>query len=348
MSVWDSFYRLDYLDIGFYSNLSAKKATIYGNGKNQVELYFKVKILDKNNNPIDIPDEELINNIYLVNYIDGNKNINPWIQTSRKDDYVKVISWDVQSSDKPVEVYSGEKVLKYYLSVPTGNNGIDISAEIHIPGVGDFNTSSTGTATKNGPRGEVGSTFISPKFVHVNSIPAVDYTRSENFRIELGYEEYRNSFKWETRIDKDNNFTYQDNGKVWRQVVKLFPVKDMGNQTFKHCSINSDESTELKDGQISLGRVNWKELSYDGFKNGISGPGNADWMKIYPFAVIQSIKRGAKKNNTEVNVWFTPRKSNNYDFRLDGNFVLKDEKHTYLAFHKTTLLSHLNQQHRLN
>lgn len=65
MSIWDKFYRLDILDIGFYDNTSAQKATIYANGKNQVEFYIKIKIVDKNNNPIDIPDNELIKNIYL-------------------------------------------------------------------------------------------------------------------------------------------------------------------------------------------------------------------------------------------------------------------------------------------
>lgn len=47
MSVWDNFWRLDTLDIGFYDNTSAQKATIYANNKNQVEFYIRVKIVDK-------------------------------------------------------------------------------------------------------------------------------------------------------------------------------------------------------------------------------------------------------------------------------------------------------------
>lgn len=55
-------------------------------------------------------------------------------------------------------------MVKYYLSASESNRNIDISVGIHIPGVGEFNTSQNGTSTKNGPRGKSGSVFISPKY----------------------------------------------------------------------------------------------------------------------------------------------------------------------------------------
>ncbi|HGJ5874403.1 MAG TPA: hypothetical protein ACHBZA_15205 [Arsenophonus apicola] len=184
MSVWDNFWRLDTLDIGFYDNTSAQRATIYANEKNQVEFYIKVKIVDKNNNPLDIPDKELINNIYLVHYADGNTNLHPWKATSNKNDYAKVVAWNAQLSEPKIETYAGEKMVKYYLSASESNRNLDISAGIYIPGVGQFDTSQNGTNTKNGPRGESGSVFVSPKYKQVKSIPAIDYSKPENIEVK--------------------------------------------------------------------------------------------------------------------------------------------------------------------
>lgn len=330
MSVWDKFFRLDKLDIGFYENALAKRATIYGNDKNQVEIYVKVKIVDMTNKPLNIPDDELIKNIYFVRYLDGSKEINSFNVTDKKSDYVKVVKWDTQVMDTKVETHVGEKIIKYYVSA-LEDKSIDLSVGIHIPSVGDFNTSEVGTATRNGPRGEIGSIFVYPKLVHINAIPAIDYGLSDNIRIEMESLKYSNNFKWETRIDVTNNFTYQDNGEVWRRAVKFFPAEKTGQNTFKDWTVYSGPSNQLKDGMINLGRVNWKEWSYDGYRSGI------DWNKNFPSAVVHGIKKGNNQNQTHVNIWFGPSYLDEY--QLDGNFVLKDEGRTYLAFPKTMLMN---------
>ncbi|MDR5610791.1 MULTISPECIES: hypothetical protein [unclassified Arsenophonus] len=96
MSVWDNFYRLDYLDLAFVKNSSAQKATIYGNGQNRIALSLKVKIVDKNNNPLVIPADELLNRAHLVQFRNGQRlnwegsgpDSRPWVYTWRSNDYI--------------------------------------------------------------------------------------------------------------------------------------------------------------------------------------------------------------------------------------------------------------------
>lgn len=328
MNVWDKFGKLEKLDIGFYDNAFAKSATIYGNSQNQVEIYVKVKIVDNTNKPFDIPDEELIKNLYFIRYIDGSKNLNSFNVTNKKSDYVKVVKWDGQVSDTNVETHAGEKIIKYYVSA-SEDKSIDLSIAIHIPGVGDFNTSDSGTITRNGPRGEIGSIFVYPKLVHVNSMPAIDYGLSKNIRVELGKAEYINSFNWETRIDKTNDFTYQDNGGVWRSIIEFYPSKEAGDSTFKYWDFHSE--SELSDSDVSLGSVKWKGMNYESYKSGLEWP-----FDRFPNAIVLGMQKGENKNQTHVNFWFKPTFSGD-NYKLNGQCILRDEEHTYLVFLKTRL-----------
>ncbi|WP_334470851.1 hypothetical protein [Arsenophonus sp. PmNCSU2021_1] len=181
MSVWDSLYRLDYLDLAFVSNTSAQRATIYGNSQNRIAISIKVKIVDKNNNPLVIPADELLRSAHLVQFRNG-KRLNwegsgpdskPWVYTRYSNGYTEVPSFDTVLTDIYFEPLTGEQEVIFYLYATDISSGIDIAAGFHVPGVGDFNNSESGTNTRNGPKGASGSTFKNPKSIHLTSLAPI-------------------------------------------------------------------------------------------------------------------------------------------------------------------------------
>ncbi|WP_334470845.1 hypothetical protein [Arsenophonus sp. PmNCSU2021_1] len=162
MSVWDNFYRLDYLDLAFVNNTSAQRATIYGNSQNRIAISIKVKIVDKNNNSLVIPADELLRSAHLVQFRNG-KRLNwegsgpdskPWVYTRSSNDYTEVPAFDAVLTDSYVEPLTGAQEVIFYLYATDASRGIDIAAGFNVPGVGDFNTSENGTENRNGPKGE--------------------------------------------------------------------------------------------------------------------------------------------------------------------------------------------------
>lgn len=322
MSVWDKFYRLDYLDLAFVNNRSAEKATIYGNGQNRIAISLKVKVVDKDNNPLVIPADELQGRAHLVEYRSGRRlnwegnapnNFKPWIYTRHSNDYIIVPSFDTFLSDSYVDTQTGEQEVIFYLYATDVSSGIDIAAGFNVPGVGDFNTSESGANTRNGPRGETGTPFKSPQRRHVRAIPKINYNDKTNIEIIAEPLVFENSFSWMSRFSISGPYLGHQNGEVWSRAVKFKP-KNL--ERFKKWSIVYDI---IKNKDVNSDVVPWANALSDqaGFSC-IIGPD-------YPCSVIHRPNKG-DGSQAHVNFWYNPEKGN---FEINGHYLLEDNSYLY-------------------
>lgn len=320
MSVWDRFYRLDYLDLAFVNNRSAEKATIYGNGQNRIAISLKVKVVDKDNNPLVIPADELQGRAHLVEYRSGRRlnwegnapnNFKPWIYTRHSNDYIMVPSFDTFLSDSYVDTQTGEQEVIFYLYATDVSNGIDIAAGFNVPGVGDFNNSESGTATRNGPRGETGSSFRNPQRKYIKSIEKVNYSDQKNIDVIAESMVFENNFSWMSRFSDSGPYKGHQNGEVWSRVVKFKPKN---SENFKKWSIDYDIK---KNHDANRGIVLWPPIE-EGFFC-IVGPD-------FPCSVIHRPNKGNNGSQAHVNFWYNPDKGT---FEVNGHFYLEDSSYVY-------------------
>lgn len=185
MSIWDSFGKLATLDFG-YENIASgvKPPQIYANSKNQVEILISVKVIHKNDKDVLslTPDdfyigEDLNNNtekasLYLCD-TSGKKISSPWKLSKEKGDYAKAVNHNSLSRTK--RDGSETTYIKTYLSCSESNITKNFSIGIHIPGIGDFDTSTKGTTTKNSAKEKPGSAFVIPKSLEITTLRRIDY-----------------------------------------------------------------------------------------------------------------------------------------------------------------------------
>lgn len=320
MSVWDSFYRLDYLDLAFVNNTSAQRAIIYGNSQNRIALSIKAKIVDKNNNPLVIPADELLRSAHLVKFRNGERlnweghgpDSKPWVYTRYSNDYTEVPSFDAVLTDTHVEPLSGEQEVIFYVYATDVSSGIDIAAGFNVPGVGDFNNSESGTNTRNGPKGASGSTFKNPKSIHLRAIPAISYDHGENVVIVKRETIQVDSFNWQSRYSVGGPYADHSNGQVWRGEVIFKPSKEIGvNPTFKKWEVNY---TDVTNDTLNKDSINW-------------GPDmhcfDAILDKPFPCAVMH---RGAGRAESHVICWYP---SIGGAIVINGHYILQDTNYYY-------------------
>lgn len=194
MSVWDDFYRLSVLKVEFFQNSASRNAVIYGNGNNQVAVVLHATVLGKDNQPLNIPQDELLEATHLINYTTGEKlnwkgnmyNNSPWEYSDVDKGYANPVNYGSAAQELQEEKTEGAFTIIYYVSASQLSSGLDVAAGINIPGVGEFNTTADGTSTKNSPGGATGSVFKSPSFVHVQSMDKIDYSLFENVKLVNG------------------------------------------------------------------------------------------------------------------------------------------------------------------
>ncbi|QBX68330.1 NlpC/P60 family protein [Serratia quinivorans] len=181
MAYNDEFNKLSALKI-FYPASTQSSATIYGNGRNQVEVMVGVKILNSDQKPLIITEQELLSSIYLCDYYTGEKvssgNAPDWNYSNQKNEYAGALEYtsariavdNIHFSD------DGYNYLKLYLYCKKRNDGKVIAAGINIPNVGEFNTTANGTLT---PNGSSGSPFKMPGHVTAKALEPHKYTISD-------------------------------------------------------------------------------------------------------------------------------------------------------------------------
>lgn len=184
MSTWDNFNRLTALSIVFPDNSAAKSATVFGNGKNQVPVLVKVKITDKSGTALDISADELSSAVDLINYSSGEYLTAPWYVSSTPNEYSTPYSYGNSLEAQPLDAAGVQTLTLYVYAEDIGAaRNIDVAVRLTIPGVGEFNTTAEGTDTKNGPGGKTGSVFKSPSFIHIKALSEIDYSLSENVKV---------------------------------------------------------------------------------------------------------------------------------------------------------------------
>lgn len=195
MSIWNSFGKLATLDFVYGDIVSGVKPEIYANSRNQVEIIISVKVIDKNNKdevlsltPHDFYIGEDLNNnkekasLYLCDPSTGERISSLWKLSKEKGDYAKAVNHDGHSRAKRDR--SETTYIKTYLSCSENNVTKNFSIGIHIPGVGDFNTSLHGTTTLNGPQGISNSGFQAPKSLSISTLDPIDYSHASSIVIE--------------------------------------------------------------------------------------------------------------------------------------------------------------------
>ncbi|QGH62044.1 hypothetical protein [Serratia proteamaculans] len=191
-----NFSRLDTLKIS-HRDLIGPDATIYGNGKNCAPVIIDVKVLDKNNTPITLSEQELKDMIGLCNYTTGSdiSMTSGWFYSKSPNDYVKPMrtslmsEMEVSMMDDKV-LAAGMTQVALYVKCDSGNMSLSASAFINIPGVGKFNSSNNPTDTPNGPVNGSGSVFRSPSYVSLKSKNNIDYSKPESINVVGAWKEY--------------------------------------------------------------------------------------------------------------------------------------------------------------
>ncbi|OTA15179.1 hypothetical protein Xvie_01090 [Xenorhabdus vietnamensis] len=197
MSYYDNFKRLDDLTIAFTGSTS-NNAKIYGNGLNQVEIIVGVKIIDENDKPVTMTQDDLKNSIFLCDYTTGdgisnNGSSSTWNYSYNENDYTTAVNYSNASSFfTPSDDGSvGYNYLKLYIYSKSPSDGKVFAAGINIPTIGTFNTTKTGTNTPNGPNG-TGSKFVKPANVTVSALTPYSY-QTGDFSFNLDDQSLSNS-----------------------------------------------------------------------------------------------------------------------------------------------------------
>lgn len=203
-----------------------------------------------------IPENELLKAVYFVHYKEGkrlnrkgdNSNYQPWVYTDEDFGYAKFVSvsYFTDLANAKVDTNENEQVIKLYLYATEPNEGFKISAGIDIPGVGDFNTSEMGTITLNGPEGKTGSTFRYPRFVHIDAIEPIDYSKPKSIGVYSTIKEISNKMKI-SRMGDLRDICYF-NGVSKLETINIHaktPEKGYADNEFKVINIEGAKKADL-------------------------------------------------------------------------------------------------------
>lgn len=184
---WDNFYKLSTLSIST-ADVDYSSVNIYSNGNNQVKLLIKLIAVDSSGTELDLSDNDIINNLYLCDFQTGERLSSEWKVSTSAGDYVGIISGQTRNTSSTTESRTKNNYL--YLSCSKDNLQKDVAVGIRFPVVVDsdtkyldFNTTSDGTSTLNGPGGMQGGVFKSPSNITVNTIIPVDYSLPINVSV---------------------------------------------------------------------------------------------------------------------------------------------------------------------
>lgn len=242
---WSNFGKLNTLSIDFANNL-ARQATIFANSNNQVEILVTLSIEGTDGNPLRISDDELKKALYLCNYRTGEKISDPWIISFEENEYNRAVSYQnvaiVEPKPASIEAQADKFNLHFYLSCKTPRDNGLIAIGIHVPGVGDFNTTEDGTSTKNGPRGETGSAFKNPKHVSINLLSPIDYSDASNLTVEAtNFLTLGTNSEWSRRKKSDRSKYENGQGiSVTKRTIYLKPSENIPENSFLNYKFECD------------------------------------------------------------------------------------------------------------
>ena len=180
-TVWGQFKELHTLSIGFAASPSSRKAKIYANSLNQVELVVKFEAINLQGEPMEVSPELLMEAISLCNYTTGNPLSDNWVVDYKEGKFNRALEYDVAKNS------SGDEraviTLSLFVSAIKAQADETIAVSIYIDGVGLFNTTAEGTPTLNGPGGQTGSKFVAPSSVIIGTVDQLDYSSAQNVEV---------------------------------------------------------------------------------------------------------------------------------------------------------------------
>lgn len=299
---WEDFKRLNTLSLGFAESM-AKQATIFGNGKNQVEILVTLSMQGTDNQPLEISKEELLDAIYLCDYRTGEILSAPWTYRPKPNEFNRAVSYQnvatINRNLSSVEEQAGKLNVRLYVSAdsPT-QNGI-IAVGIRVPGVGDFDTTEDGTGVPNGPGGETGSPFKNPKYLNITALPAIDYSEIKNLEVTADeFQEISYNLWWEARSKSNGSYGGEKTASAKKRTIEISPKSDIpGNKFFRHSVIGR----ALRNSDVNLEEIEWHGKNYPCF-NPIQDDDSFD----KPCTVIG---KGYEDEQYEVNFYFSGEKN---------------------------------------
>ncbi|HEK0625178.1 MAG: hypothetical protein ACLTQE_17030 [Proteus mirabilis] len=320
---WKDFKKLTTLKISFYDSVNAKSAEIFGNGKNQVKLRIQVNVIDKNNEQIFISDDEISKILSLVTYSTGEKishngrpsSVKHWNSSLVASAFPYAFSYSTsltrdENTDENAKELRADQNFIFYL---TANNvsaeqNIDIAAQIDIPNVGAFNTTSDGTDTKNSPKGENGSPFRAPSSVHVKAMIPIDYSDITKLQlIQSSWSPVKKQTFVVHNYKSDSKYWTKENGaSLYRSTVKITPklsdklkftevkrayfaihsedlIENKGMATWRH---KKEPGILLRDG----GDYSALFVAVGGFGKNVNHPDYDTYFWLRPLSVSPTIK----------------------------------------------------------
>ncbi len=318
-SQWDAFGRLATLSIQYAHSLS-NTATIFANGKNQIEVFISIQINDTNGSTLNISENELKKAVYLCNYRTGKSLPANWLVTFNENKYNRAVSYrsTLIADDTAISAEENRAAAQivFYISSNALKDDALVAVGIDIPGVGKFDTTAEGTETKNGPNGTSGSKFKSPKYVAINLLQEINYHNVNNLSIEdSGFFTLYSNGWWESRLDVINIYKSHTSATMKRKKIRIKPKTNIDNNYFLEHSIEYDP---VVNSDINKGSLSWHGSSHKGF-NVIDNLGSGYGL---PCAVIG---RGYHHDNYQVNFWYSFQNH----VKLDGNFYLADNSYVY-------------------
>ncbi len=187
-----NFKRLDSLSVHFARSSEMKTGYIYANGRHQAKLLISAKITLQDNTQLSLLTfSDWLRfcvtygaTIELVNYMTGSPlDQSIWQQTILSNLFnPELISTDMTGEMQ--ETVQGLNLVNdsnWHVACKTTDlTSCQVAVRIHIPGIGDFDTTCDGTSTINAPAGQRGSVFKSPNYCIINVLPPVDYSMPEN------------------------------------------------------------------------------------------------------------------------------------------------------------------------
>lgn len=232
-SNWDSFGRLIELDL-FFKDVSNRSAGIYANGRNRIELKIAVQILDRNNNPLILTENDLKDQIYFCDYEDGRPLESKWTVSNTSNEYTQPIRLRNARSIESVNDISRNTVyISKFLSCTVRDSEKTFAVAIDVPGIGKFDTTKNGTNTRNGADDRSDNTFKSPSKLTISALPEILYTENDLIivkAIERNKKQYKMVSTYDPADGKEYNVHYDNYYITVENGLKRVNIHEYGGE----------------------------------------------------------------------------------------------------------------------
>lgn len=321
---WDDFKKLNTLTVEFAKS-TARQATIFANGKNQVEVLVSISMQATDGKELNISIDELKNALYLCNYHTGNKLPLALEASYDEQEYNRAVTYQnvylagdkIKLSDNDIISSDSSQIgityISFYLSCKALMDSYTIAVGINVPGVGAFDTTANGTETPNSPKGEKGSVFKNPKYVNVNFLVPINYSDPSNLQIETENFLQISDLFWESWFFPFGPYTEHWDGELKKKKVYIRPKTAISNNSFH---IHNIICKPVRNEHCNKDKESWHGVVRDCFS--VLYYNTTD----FPSAVIG---RGTGYDNYELNLWYSEK--NHIEF--DGYFNISDAAYHY-------------------